>query len=235
MPDIRHLAWEEIRHAYVATPEPLRNLCNRFGITPLDLTRARKAHGWPPRPSPIKPSRANPNAIKLRRSQTAVTSKSKGQAKQPRPAKRPRKKPARKSKSVKKPLPAAPSRLRKAQSRQAVTRRLLTIIAKKLERMEQQIGDATLPSIADSEREARALGVMIANVERLKGLDGDDRSSSAAASSFGTSHDLSDPHHQSDPSGAAHELERLRNDLAQRLDRLSLTIEATEVPVEPDA
>jgi hypothetical protein len=214
--------WDDIRQAYVETSEPLKSLTARFGISSAELAKARKAHGWPTRPSPIVKKSANAPAQKPTRKKSKRSKTRKG----------PRTKRVVKKSSAPPPL-ATHLKKRPATNHRAIAKRLATLIAKKLERMEQQIANAELPSIADSEREARALGVMIQNLERLIDL----HFAPPREDQFIPNDTAVNSDHASDPTvdAQSQNLDQLRRDLAQRIDRLGLARRADNSPSEPDA
>ncbi|MFM2423248.1 MAG: hypothetical protein RL291_1778 [Pseudomonadota bacterium] len=133
--------WEDIRLAYVETPEPIKSLCKRFDITPADLAKQRKALGWPPRPSPIK-AKAKPAAAAVPTEPPADAASD-----------------------------ASPTATLKTESHAAMVERLTSLILHKIDEMQQRPTSNEPSSAADSEREARSIAVMIQGLARLCGLN----------------------------------------------------------------
>lgn len=110
-------------------------------------------------------------------------------------------------------LSAAASRIAARPARKAdLSRRLLTALDQKMTEFETRIADGATPTAADSERDARTLNTLVRLFEKLRGF-GEKSQSRARASDSAA------------PAGKdAHDADRLRNELAQRLERLRLGI-----------
>ncbi len=173
--------WDDIRHAFEHSDETVEVIARRFAVTAGQISYRAKARGWTPRPSG-----AEALAIANAKRRAGLT----------RP-------------SYAEPL-AAPEQKAKRVSgslthRQAIITRLYEVIDAKLLDIERRIkSDRTLES-SEAEREAREIGTLIKNFEKLTELSDAHDIRTARDSATDTSTDNS---------------ERLRQDLIQRLERI---------------
>ena len=93
--------------------------------------------------------------------------------------------------------------------------RLLSAIERKLERIEGRLANAIEMTAADSEREARELGQLIRNFERLTTLDDQEKAGRARAGNG-----ASVPKSKTVVSELNNDADRWRVELAQRIERL---------------
>jgi transposase-like protein len=112
---------------------------------------------------------------------------------------------------------AASPRKRRAKQPPDLTQRLLTALDQKMTEFETRMAEGASLSAADSERDARTLNTLVRLFDKLKSFGektGAVKKSATPTASATTSAPTS-------PSGTdAHDADRLRHELAQRLERL---------------
>jgi len=202
--------WDQVRVAYTDGREPIARLCDRFDITPAELRDRRLAEGWPTWPSPIRP-----------RSPSQPTDAT------PTP-------------------PAATQSPRKHRADRI--RRFYATIDGDLAKLEALLkADDLTPS--DAERLIRSLASIIQSYERVLDLDPAARSRDPGSSRSGTTNAPSTSgtsgHSKShravgsssnanacDAAGPA-DAERLRSEIADRIERLMDKGNAARNPDDP--
>jgi hypothetical protein len=100
----------------------------------------------------------------------------------------------------------------KRSGRSELAQRLLAALDQKMTEFETRLTDGAAPSAADSERDARTLNTLVRLFDKLQNFDAKaapPKPSSAAASTAHAAH-----------SETSHDADRLRHDLAQRLEKL---------------
>ncbi len=106
--------------------------------------------------------------------------------------------------------PASATRGREDGNRMAA--RLLFALDQKMTEFENRMAQGGVATAADSERDARTLNTLVRLFEKLKGFGGKGETDAKTAAA---------PAHTSTSAGEhAHDADRLRNDLAQRLEKL---------------
>lgn len=173
-------AWAEIRRAYETGPETVARLAERYAVSARGIYRRAKEEGWRPRstrgPGPAK-KKPGVNA-------SAGEAGTRGLAR------------ARAESACRSRRP----------TKQAMIARLYKAIDDKLKRLEARMGSGREISAAESEREARELGVMIRNFEKVTefATEIENRRKPAAPKRI-----------------SAADAERMRAEIAERLERLT--------------
>jgi hypothetical protein len=186
--------WAQIRHRYEATQDPVADIVAEAGVARRDFDNQRRREGWRrlnPRPFPAG-RRASPEAT--------------GEAPMPVPAEAPVEDSPDEAGAfpVDAPLPAA--------DRRRLLERLVSAIAMKLSQLERRMtadlakGDDT--PATDHERETRAIGALIDNLEKITELETGLAGNAPGRRGADAASDLAD------------EAERCRQELAERLSRL---------------
>lgn len=207
----------DIRHAYCDTGATIAEICRRFDLTPARLTALRRRQGWPARPSAVA-------AIPLAKAEGAKPSaapRATGHGGTARASARTNKRPAS-TRTAKGPRRARPTA---AAKRAAMIERLYDAIDLKLTQLETQMTGNPDTTSADHEREVRALSTLIQTFERVSEIDPAARSARDPAghpksNRTGTGGDTAV---RSDPAAlaaAAADTERLRREIAERVERL---------------
>lgn len=205
--------WAEIRRRYEETTDAVADICRDAGITQGDINSARRKGKWRrqhPRPFPpprATPSAASPPPSRERRpaEQEGGEAVSAGHALPP----------AHRADATVAAGDGDPSAapVPSPAARRRLLERLVTAISMKLEQLERRLAnDLARPddgTATDHERETRAIGSLIDNLDKLRELEAG----------------YAKPTGQSGPAAAAatdlaDEAERCRRELAERLSRL---------------
>lgn len=204
MPDAN--VWEDIHHAYVHTKTPINEILTTYNLTIYSFNQLRAKHGWPKRPSPIKP--------KSKPAQTGPHL----------PTVAPPKSATDKTKPATRAKPSAPAKPKRRSSKTATARRArvtrlsaaidtrLGILERRMARELDTIDSEDSPSSADIERDIRAIGGLMKNLEQA--TEHENTGARTTGSSTRTRG------RERDPAAAADEADRLRRELGQRLQRL---------------
>lgn len=191
--------WAEIRRLYVDTDEPVAAIAARLGTTTRKIHARRLAESWPARS-----------------------------------ARRPAKKKNAKRQPVK------PTRLKRPRRRRKrgplLIHRLYDAMLRKIEQMEERMSEGKPPSPADNERDTRALANLFRHYEKVKEIDAElARAGTANAASLPAAGAAGDPAAGTEPKSGvspvpfastgdalavAADTERLRRELAERIERL---------------
>ncbi len=200
-------AWAEIQRVYQTGGETVAAIAARFGVSEGAIYRRARRDGW------------------ARRSKTNNSqSRSKGKAKPGGKAKKPGSSEknltrGRKSKPGHKPGKSGKAS-KKAATRDQLIERLYKTIDAKLSRLEQRIDADHDITAAESERETRELGSMIRSFEKV----------AAFAKTLQGRTDKQRKSPVVDPGDA----ERMREEIAQRLERLYAQGETRDKPGTPE-
>jgi len=187
---LEEAAWAEVRRLYAESSEPLAAIAARFGIARTTLTNRAKRETWPSRAS-APPLEATTAAGKAKRKVERTRLTS------------PKASATKSGNTVTRPSSIAlPSR----RAQRAVVGRLYRAISLKLELMERRMTNGEERSAQDEERESRALGTMIRNFEKV----------TEAVSDFDQTRERS----ASDAPADRADAERMRREIAERLERL---------------
>lgn len=194
--------WAEIRRLYVETDEPVAAIATRLGTTTRKIHARRLTEAWPAR-SERRPARRS--ARKIARRQRAKPARSK----------RPR---------------------RRRKHGPLLIHRLYDAMLRKIEQMEERMSEGKPPSPADNERDTRALANLFRHYEKVKEIDAElARAGTANAAALPAAGAAGDPASSTQSkSGAAAapiaatgdglavaaDTERLRRELAERIERL---------------
>jgi hypothetical protein len=230
MTDPDEADWTAIRHRYETTQDAVADICRDGGIDRSQLDRARKKNAWrrqnprpfpagrrtPPGPraadttqvgrkraGPATPRHARPAAV----GQAATGGTACDVAPAPTEAALPEG-PSTRPAATKRRLPSTPA------ARRRLLDRLVAAISLKLEQLERQMTqsldstDAASTTATDHERETRAIGALIDNLEKITEMETGLRPSDAKHGKAAIATDLAD------------EAERCRRELADRLSRL---------------
>ena len=194
--------WAEIRRLYVETDEPLAQIASRLGTTTRKIHARRLAESWPARSAR-------------------------------RPARRSAKKNAKRQ-------PGRPTRQKRPRRRRKrgplLIHRLYDAMLRKIEQMEERMSSGKPPSPADNERDTRALANLFRHYEKVKEIDAElarpgtaDAASLPVAGAGGEPAGAAEPKSglapiasaaSGDALAVAADTERLRRELAQRIERL---------------
>jgi hypothetical protein len=140
---------EAVRDAYIANARPLHEIAAAHGITVTRIHAWRRAFEWPSRRPP-------PDAQSAAATKPAAAS---GDASPPQRRRQSR-------------------RLTAAQrANRQLTERIRTLIHRKLDQMELRMATSDPPNAADMERETRAIGTLIKNLEKVTEIETDRRPS----------------------------------------------------------
>ena len=213
MPDTP--VWEDIRRAYADHSIPITEILATFGITAYGLTKLRRDNGWPMRPNPVV-AKAGTTAARKR----ATAPRTKAKAAAPDAVAAP-------PVSIPLPYQATPKRITPIAQRRALVARLTNAIDTKLKLLERRferqmagIDTATGKGVsaADTERDIRAIGLLIKNLEHVTDYDhgrqlGKSANAKALSGAAAKSASLA-------ASALADEADRLRRELGERLQRL---------------
>lgn len=143
---------EAARRAYADDRESIVEIAARLGVSTATIRRWRRENEWPLR--------------SVRRGALAAAT-----AKRVAGAKRPASKTKTKTKTTTTSSPGTPKT--DARSRAALIARLYRAIYRKLEHLETSMETTDPPSAADNDRETRAIGTLIRNVEKVAELETD--------------------------------------------------------------
>lgn len=135
---------EAARRAYADDRETIVEIAARLGVSTATIRRWRRENQWPLR----SVRRTAAEAAMMRRRACA-----------------------RRAESKAKELTATPKT--DARSRDALVQRLYRAIYRKLEHLETSMETTDPPSAADNDRETRAIGTLIRNVEKVAELETD--------------------------------------------------------------
>jgi hypothetical protein len=200
--------WVTIRRLYEETDTPAADISAGAGITRGDLDRRRRQEKWRrANPRPFPPRRTNPEAPKPAGAPTAgTTKKSRHVAKDAAPPRQTLPPSVGLSPVASRRLPITPA------ARRRLLDRLVAAIALKLEQLERRMSkdlagveDATA---TDHERETRAIGALIDNLEKITEMEAGIGSKAAKRTSAAPAADL------------AGEADRWHRELADRLSRI---------------
>lgn len=189
--------WALVRHAYCDTTASVADICRTFSLTSAQLYARRAAEGWPyrgpvqPKPKP-KPTASAPAPSPAQPSGSASNAPTAPHA------------------------PAQHSRATPRDLRAALLQRLYNAIDLKLNQLEKHMTSSNDVSSADHERDTRALTSLVRSFERVTEFDPDRANRTAAA----TGPAAADPAASSPVLATAADAERLRRDIAQRLERI---------------
>lgn len=200
-------AWSEVRRAYQGNGETVAAIAGRLGISEGAIYRRARREGWARR---SKVSQSNPKRVKNAPTRSKVSD-----------ATGPVDQAATRQSRVKKPRrTTTTAALKGEQSKAELIGRLYNAIDAKLERLENRMVADHDITAAESERETRELGSMIRSFEKVtafaKTLQGRVDKQSRAATV-----DSSDA-------------ERMREEIAQRLERLCAQGDAQDKPGTPE-
>lgn len=205
--------WEDIRVAYETTSETKREIAVRFGINERSIYPYAKRHGWTLRPSGIDAlliagakraagitsTRPPPETPKRTTTRTAAAG---------------RKTPS-KGRTLDIASPIKPRKEAGSDTHQiAIIKRLYDVTDAKLGAIEERIEKAAPLSRADADREAREIAGILKTIEKLKDLS--DAFARTAAKSGETSASAEAT------AALVDDAERLRQDLAERFERLKV-------------
>ncbi len=148
--------WAEIRRLYVAGALSLARIAERHGISVQRIARRARRDGWPPRPRPTPGAREGPPPKSGAKKTAAAAGRQRAPPRSPQPA-------AERG--------TDPSTATSLKARRALVRRLYKAIDTKLKQMERRMAhdiaaqDGTSDTTAaDHERDTRAIGALIANL-----------------------------------------------------------------------
>lgn len=223
-------SWAEVRAAYEANERTVADIAAQFGITMKVLYQRRVAEQWPLRgvKPPFRKAPADPKPPAQKTPSQKSPSKT-SPAKKATPAK----KPSASTDAVRK------QKLSTIASRAALIERLYNVINLKLTQLEQRM-EAADPnaSATDHERETRAIAGLIRNFEHVTEIHTDHNAGKSAASTAavrsvarataaiaatdgaGAATSTSSATAGALASLDAASAERLRRDIAQRLERI---------------
>ncbi|MFV0296914.1 MAG: hypothetical protein ACK5JT_12440 [Hyphomicrobiaceae bacterium] len=188
--------WAHIRHAYEDTQTPVARICSDAGITRNQLDSRRRREKWRRKsPRPFPPPRTSGSTIPS-----------------PPASPRPQREPGLTSAEPSEPASFQPTPADRATGRPALLARLVAVIELKLTQLERRMsrtfaGEDDTPA-TDHERETRAIGVLIDNLDKLTEMETGFSPSSRTRAGNPNPADLAD------------EAERCRRDLAERLSRI---------------
>ncbi|MDQ8697260.1 hypothetical protein [Hyphomicrobium sp. LHD-15] len=187
--------WAAVRAAYADAAVPLKEIAVRFGLTPLAIGARAKREGWAGREQRQRSQQGRKSKVK----------KSGSKRQDPKPVSdrdRSRQEPAGVEATT---TQRRRDRLPTRDARKSIVGRLYRAISLKLEHMEKRMASGDPRSAQDEERESRALATLINNFEKVTEavaeLDQDGGASYAA-------------------SAAGADAERMRREIAERLERL---------------
>jgi hypothetical protein len=211
-----------LRADYESSPLTIKALAAKYDVSKHDITRYRLAERWTARPNDITSVKAFRLASQIQGLALATLLP---------PALSPDGKPEDPSStdgSLRDPSSSAAAARKKFRGspahRKDLIARLHSLIEAKIAEIESRLAARVKVSAADSERESKAIGFFIKQLEQLKDVaDAEARSRRAADS----------PAAATDPT-AALEAERLRNDLVERLDRIRRARPDTSAAERPD-
>ncbi|MFA5950567.1 MAG: helix-turn-helix domain-containing protein [Hyphomicrobium sp.] len=187
---LEEAAWAEVRRLYAEGSEPLTAIAGRFGIARATLTNRAKREAWPSRARAAAAKTATAQGITKRKVEQLQLASPKASA----------------SKSCNQATKTSSIALPSRRTQRAVVGRLYRAISLKLELMERRMANGEERSAQDEERESRALGTMIRNFEKV----------TEAVSDFDQTRERS----ASDAPADRADAERMRREIAQRLERL---------------
>lgn len=206
--------WAEIRRRYEETTDAVADICRDAGITQGEINSARRKEKWRrqhPRPFPpprATPSTASPPPSKGRLAPGPEGGEAVNAAHALAPA-------HRADATVVAAGDGDPSTalVPSPAARRRLLERLVTAISMKLEQLERRLAnDLARPddgTATDHERETRAIGALIDNLDKLRELEaGYAKPTGQSGPAAAAANDLAD------------EAERCRRELAERLSRL---------------
>ncbi len=231
MPDTP--VWEEVRRIYDDHTIPIPAVCARFGISAYDLSRARLAGGWAPRPN-VAQRQANRRAA-LHPAATAVSAPDPLPSDLAEPAV-PQSDPAppeapppvtAKASRAKRAAPLGERRLLVARLTAAIETKLALLERRFAREMEASATKDKATSAADTERDTRTIGLIIKNLEQVSEYGhahqpGPHLRGAAAKSAALAASQLAD------------EADRLRRELGERLSRFIDAAAAAPDGVSPE-
>lgn len=200
-----------LREDYESSPLTLAALAAKYDLSTSQITRLRLTEGWRPRPNNIAAVQAYRRASLIAGvslSSPPVVSPG-GQPADPSPTDGS----DRATSAVGSRHGATKARAKSRGSpahRKDLIGRIHDLIDMKIAEVEQRVASRTAVSAADSERESKAIGFFIKQLEQLKDVADAEARTSRAADAPGAS---------ADPD-AARDAERLRQTLVERLDRI---------------
>ncbi|MCH9806596.1 MAG: hypothetical protein K0U74_02585 [Alphaproteobacteria bacterium] len=199
---LNEAAWSEVRHAYLAGGETVAAIAARYGISEGAIYRRARRDGWAKRKSKT--------TTKLNQ-QGKPDQSAANQQQSPKhvPTKTDNHKPKTKKKK-------ATGKSKSPATKAELIERLYDAIDAKLGRLENRWQDAEEISAAESERETRELGSMIRSFEKV----------AAFAKTLQGRIDKQ----RKTPVVDAGDAERMREEIAQRLERLCAQEEAQDKP-----
>ncbi len=221
-------AWAEIERLYRTGVEPISNIAIRFGIGVRSIHAMRKARGWPPRCGKAaagarrKRMVSEPKRTRCRGEKAANPGRAPaGDAAEPGPVVVGVTVDAAARETSTPPVNASPPPAAKPATRKALVRRLYRAIDVKLQRLERRMTSGEEPTIADSERETRELAHMIRSFEKVTEVAADiaqDTGRHASKPAGGSARAAA----RKQPAEAyvSADAERMRHEIAQRLERL---------------
>ncbi len=187
--------WAAIRHRYETSQDPVTEICAAAGISARDFDNRRRREKW---------RRANPRPFPPPRRPKGAKPSSRAEAANPTAAPD--------TVTASDTSPAAPSGARPHNPRRQLLERLVGAIDMKLEqlerRMSKDLAENDVTPATDHERETRAIGALIDNLEKITEMETGVASSSRSRGTTQPATDLAD------------EAERCRRELAERLSRL---------------
>jgi hypothetical protein len=192
--------WAAIRHRYEETQDSIREICGEAGLDRGRFEARRRRERWRRRhPRPFPPPRrvAAPPMVEA----APATATATAAPASPAPA----------------GPPFAPRLLATPASRRRLLDRLVAAIAMKLEQLERRMTNDLAAgedsTATDHEREARAIGALIDNLEKITEIETGLANAGGRSASATSAADLAD------------EADRCRRELAERLHRI---VEAAE-------
>lgn len=211
MPD--DIVWEDIRVAYETTSETKKEIAQRFGISDRAIYPYAKKHGWT-----LRPSGADALLIAGAKRAAGITATSPGDIAAP-PKASARKKATVKAKAKTLDI-ASPTKPRKEAGTDthqlAIVKRLYDVTDAKLAVIEHRIASGKKIIRTDADREAREIAAILKTIEKLKELS--DAFARTAAASGGAKPGTA----CAATAALIGDAERLRQDLAERFERLKV-------------
>lgn len=181
--------WQRVEQAYRETREPVAQIARRFAVSPSTIQRRRRLENWPPRGEVAADDTATNDTAALDTAPAGM------------PAGRTGARPAPGPSDTTPDLPSA--------GRDELIQRFYNLINIKLGQMEEDMVRPKDRTPADNERDARALGTLIRNFEKVFGLEQGEVGDGANARRRGK--------RERDEQAEA---EALRRELAERLVRI---------------
>lgn len=201
--------WADVLRAHEDTAEPAAQFCRRLGVSESAYYQRRKREGWPARTTAKTRTRCQHTVVQSMVAQTQ-RSKPPGDSTTPETVQ-----------GLVYPNSGDPEKTVRGAAPKRLTERLYAAIDQELQQLEAGAQDAPAKSVADIERRTRTLMNMIRGLEKVLELDTDKQKTKGGRSNRGpgqrAKHQDTSVH---DTGVSADDAERMRQDIAERLERL---------------